>query len=136
MKDSDSKSSNKSILLSSGFAILLVVGAILMVKSSEDGASPVNNVEVVEGVQYVNITARGGYSPSASEAQAGIPTKLNVKTDGTFDCSSFLVINELNYQGTLPQTGETEIDLGAHEPGTTLSGTCSMGMYNFKINFN
>lgn len=136
MKDSDSKSSNKSILLSSGFAILLILGAILMVKSSGENAIPANNVEVIEGVQYVNIKARGGYSPSVSVAQAGIPTKLNVKTNGTFDCSSFLVINELNYQGTLPQTGETEIDLGIHEPGTTLSGTCSMGMYNFKINFN
>ena len=35
-----------------------------------------------------------------------------MKTSGSFDCSSALVIRSINYQQMLPQTGETEIDLG------------------------
>jgi plastocyanin domain-containing protein len=84
----------------------------------------------------VTIEAKGGYSPKVSTAKAGIPTKLVIKTDGTYDCSSSLVILSVGYQKILPQTGEETIDLGTPEAGTPLQGTCSMGMYNFVINFS
>lgn len=99
-----------------------------------EGSLPAQNVEVREGVQYITITARGGYSPRVSMAQANIPTKLIVRTNGTYDCSLALVIRSMGYQKILSQTGEEIIDLGIPEKGT-LQGTCSMGMYNFKINF-
>jgi hypothetical protein len=35
-----------------------------------------NNSVIKDGVQYVTITARGGYQPRSSTAKAGIPTKL------------------------------------------------------------
>jgi len=95
----------------------------------------VQNSEIKDGIQYVTITARGGYSPQVSEAQAGIPTKLIMKTKGAYDCSSSLVIRSLNFQKILPQTGETEIDIGTPNAGVPLLGTCSMGMYSFRIEF-
>ncbi len=61
-----------------------------------------DNVSVVEGGQIVAITARGGYSPRISNAQANIPTVLKMVTNGTFDCSSSLVIPSLNYRTNLP----------------------------------
>ncbi len=91
---------------------------------------------VKDGVQYITITARGGYTPEVSVAQSGIPTKLIVKTNGTYDCSSSLVIKSLNYQKILPQTGEEIIDLGIPKAGIPLQGVCGMGMYNFVINFS
>jgi plastocyanin domain-containing protein len=94
------------------------------------------NVEIRDGVQYITIDAKGGYSPRASSAQADIPTKLIVKTDGTYDCSAALVIRSVGYQKILPQTGEEVIDIGTAQKGTSLQGTCSMGMYNFTINFS
>lgn len=119
-------------------ALILGLGIIMSKQPSEglkpEGALSGQNVEVREGVQYITITARGGYSPRVSTAQANIPTKLIVRTNGTYDCSSALVIRSIGYQKILPQTGEEVIDLGVPERGT-IQGLCSMGMYNFKIDF-
>jgi plastocyanin domain-containing protein len=96
----------------------------------------VSNVVVKDGVQYITILAKGGYSPRVTTAQTNIPTKLIVKTDGTYDCSAALRINAIGYQKVLPQTGETIIDLGTPKVGEEMQGLCGMGMYNFQINFN
>lgn len=93
------------------------------------------NIEIRDGVQYITIDAKGGYSPRVSSAQADVPTKLVVRTNGTYDCSSALVIRSIGYQKILPQTGVEVIDLGTPESGT-LQGLCSMGMYNFTIDFS
>lgn len=101
----------------------------------QESDQAVQNVETRDGIQYVTIEAKGGYSPKVSDAKAGIPTKLVIKTNGTYDCSSSLIIRSIGYQKVLPQTGEETIDLGTPEAGAPLQGTCGMGMYNFVINF-
>ncbi|OHA19313.1 MAG: hypothetical protein A3C08_01700 [Candidatus Taylorbacteria bacterium RIFCSPHIGHO2_02_FULL_47_18] len=93
------------------------------------------NVETREGVQYITINARGGYSPRVSYAKADIPTKLIVKTNGTYDCSAALVIRALGFQKILSPTGEEIIDIGTPKAGAPLQGLCSMGMYSFLVNF-
>jgi plastocyanin domain-containing protein len=95
----------------------------------------VQNSEIRDGVQYITIDAKGGYSPNSSVAKAGIPTKLIVKTNGTYDCSASLVIRQANFQEILPQTGTTTIDIGTPKAGESLQGVCGMGMYSFVINF-
>jgi plastocyanin domain-containing protein len=97
---------------------------------------PVENSVIKDGIQYITITAQGGYSPRMSTAKAGIPTKLIVKTNGTYDCSSSLVIRSLSYRNILPNTGETTIDAGTPKVGETLQGVCGMGMYNFLVTFS
>ncbi len=121
-----------SIIITVG--LLAAAGIVLLGQSNKSSVSA-QNVEVRDGIQYVTITARSGYSPRVSTAQANVPTKLIVKTNGTYDCSAALVIRSIGYQKILPQTGEEVIDLGAPEKGT-LQGLCSMGMYNFSVNFN
>src|SRR3989338_5010374 len=96
---------------------------------------PVENSEIKDGVQYITINAKGGYSPKNSISKAGIPTKLIVKTNGTYDCSAALVIRSIGFQKILSQTGEEIIDLGIHKKGESFQGLCSMGMYNFLIEF-
>lgn len=93
------------------------------------------NSVIKDGVQYVTITARGGYSPRQSFATAGVPTRLIVKTNSTYDCSAALVIRSLNYRKMLPNTGETIIDVGNPKVGDTLQGVCGMGMYSFAVVF-
>ena len=93
------------------------------------------NVEIKDGIQYVTINARGGYFPRVSTAKADLPTKLIVKTDGTYDCSSYLVINSLGYKNILPPDGDTVVDLGIQKTGKSISGTCGMGMYYFTLDF-
>src|SRR3989338_8230794 len=127
---------NSSVII---LIIVLIVGlsVVLLVSSKSKNKlnEPVENVEVRDGVQYVTINDKGGYSPQVSNARAGIPAKLIVKTNGTFDCSSALVIRQLNFQKILSQTGEEIIDLGIPKAGEPLQGLCSMGMYSFLINF-
>ena len=127
-----------SIIITLGLAI--GIGAVLLSDSNKETNLNTNqsgqNVEIKDGVQYITIEAKGGYSPKVSTAKAGLPTKLIIETNSTYDCSSSLVIQSINYQKTLPQTGEEIIDLGIPNANTPLQGTCSMGMYSFLVKFS
>jgi len=119
-------------------AVLLVGGAMsLLFGGGGSGATGAQGVASTEnGTQIVEISARGGYSPRVTSAKAGVATTLRVKTRGTFDCSSALVIPSLGYRANLPPSGMTEIQIPPQSAGTSLRGVCVMGMYNFSINFN
>jgi plastocyanin domain-containing protein len=107
------------------------IGSKNLIDKSE---MPISNTEIKDGVQYITISAKGGYSPRLTTAKAGIPTKLIIKTDGTYDCSSALVIRSIDYQKILPKTGEEIIDIGTPKAGS-FQGMCGMGMYSFEVNF-
>ncbi len=132
-----SDSSSKTIFIVITILLVGIIATIFIVGSKTDNlaSNSVQNLEVRDGIQYITINAGGGYSPKISSAKGGIPTKLIVKTNGTYDCSSSLVINSINYRKILPPTGEEVIDIGTKEIGSTLQGVCGMGMYSFKINF-
>ena len=121
---------------------LIIIGALVIALfiifsgGEKQGVALRNNVEIRNNIQYVTIDAGRGYSPRVSTAQAGVPTKLIMRSAGAFDCSSALTIPSLKYQKMLPPTGETEIDIGIWKKGETMQGLCSMGMYNFQIKFN
>lgn len=129
---------NKKALTIVSIGLIIALGIVVFGGSGTtrpSSTTPIENVQVKEGIQYITIEARGGYTPQASTAQAGIPTKLIVKTNGTYDCSSALVIKSLNYQKFLPQNGEEVIDVGIPIAGEPLRGVCSMGMYSFIVTF-
>ncbi len=129
---------NKTASIIITIALLVGIGIMFFGQSKKDPNSTdiefAQNVETRDGVQYITINAQGGYSPKISTAQANVPTKLVVKTNGTYDCSAALVIKSIGYQKILPQMGEEIIDLGTPQAGT-IQGLCSMGMYNFEVNF-
>lgn len=124
-------------------SIILAIGILIAMSIIIFGNSPTltkkekypEDIKIENGIQYVTINANGGYFPRISEAQGGIPTKLIVKTENTYDCSSALVIKSINYRSMLPQNGQTEIDLGTPKSGDAFQGTCSMGMYSFTVKF-
>ncbi len=93
------------------------------------------NVSTADDVQIIDITAKGGYAPATTTAKAGVATRIRVKTNATFDCSSALRIPSIGYSKNLPPSGTTDIDLPAQDAGTTLTALCSMGMYRFSISF-
>jgi plastocyanin domain-containing protein len=128
---------NSKIFLSI-VAMLLLIGLALVITNKPNTSTYQNQqkVEVIDGIQYITINAGGGYFPRVTQAEAGIPTKLVVKTNGVFDCSAALTIRSINYQKVLPQTGEEVIDIGTPVAGVPFTGTCSMGMYSFVINFS
>ncbi len=130
---------NKIALSIITIGLIIGIGIIFLgSKDSDKTASTqaIQNVEVRDGIQYITIDAKAGYSPKLSSAKAGIPTKLIMKTNGTYDCSSSLVIKSLGYQKILAQTGEEVIDVGTPKAGEPLQGVCGMGMYNFVVNFS
>lgn len=128
----------KNTIISIVISMALVGGMIYFVsdKTTPTDTSEVvksQNVEIRDGVQYVTITARGGYSPRVNEIKGGLPTKLIMKTDGTYDCSASLVIRSAGFQKILQPTGEEVVDLGIPQSGENVRGVCGMGMYNFQI---
>ena len=125
---------NKTVLIIISLALVAVFGIIFYGGAGNVPASG-QNVEIKDGVQYVRIEARGGYFPRVSTAKAGVPTKLIMKTSGTFDCSSALSVRAANFQNILAPSSVTEIDLGTKQAGDKVDGICSMGMYNFVVNF-
>ncbi len=127
----------KNTIISIVISIALIGGTLYFI--SDRSASPSGevaqseNIEIRDGVQYVTITAKGGYAPRITEIKGGLPTKLVVKTDGTYDCSASLVIHSLGFQKILQPAGEEVIDLGILKSGEKVQGVCGMGMYNFQI---
>ncbi|KKR43213.1 MAG: hypothetical protein UT79_C0008G0009 [Candidatus Moranbacteria bacterium GW2011_GWC2_40_12] len=130
---------NKTVSIVVTVVLVVSIGIVFLGASKSknytatDGVA--KNVEIKDGIQYITINAKAGYSPRMSTAKAGIPTKLIVRTNGTYDCSASLVIRSLGFQKILAQTGEEVIDLGTPQVGQPLQGLCGMGMYNFRVNF-
>ena len=111
----------------------LILGVIFLAPDGEVSKN-VNNVSVVNGVQIVEIDAKGGYLPRKSVAKSGIPTVIRFNTQGTFDCSASIRIPSLGISKILPQSGSTDIDIGVQKVAN-LEGSCGMGMYPFEIDF-
>lgn len=128
---------NKSIIISLTISAFLIGGAFVLLsqRSVANNGATVPTATIVDGKQFIDITAKGGYVPREVVAKAGIPTILRVTTNGTFDCSSGLVIPKLSYQKALQSSGTEDIAISAEQATGTLQGLCTMGMYNFQIKF-
>ena len=128
----------KSTVISILLVGALIGGAVLFSRgrSVQEVAPSVNNVSVVDGKQIVEIGVKAGYSPKLTAAKADMPTVLRMKTNGTFDCSSGVIIPSLGLKKILPSDGITDIEIPAQKAATTLRGLCVMGMYNFQVQFN
>ena len=83
---------NKTALIIITLGLIVSIGVIFTGSGSKkdngNGTGSIQNVEIKNGVQYITIGVRGGYSPNVSFAKAGIPTKLIMKTNGAYDCSA------------------------------------------------
>lgn len=97
---------------------------------SDTASSTIEN-----GVQVVDITARGGYNPRITRAEAGRETQIRVHTENTYDCSSAVVIPALDFEVTLGPSETRTATVPAGKAQGTLEGLCSMGMYRFKVVF-
>lgn len=122
-------------VLALGGYIIYNLGSRESTPASGSPTASGSNVSIVDGTQIITLSAKGGYQPRTSVAQAGLPTILRVTTNGTFDCSSALRIPSLRVSENLPMSGTTDIKLGTLTAGT-ISGNCGMGMYPFEIQVN
>lgn len=142
---------SKQTIISIIIAIVTILIALMIVSKKDDSENTLNfnrisddffqgfdtsnsNVKIVDGKQIIEIRARGGYYPRKTVAKANIPTIIRYITKGTYDCSASIYLPSKKINRILPQSGETDIDIGSPEMGK-FSGTCGMGMYSFEINF-
>jgi plastocyanin domain-containing protein len=115
---------------------LLVLSFVVQNNNSVENVVDMHSaVRIQNGVQIIDVTAKGGYSPNIIEATAGVPTELHVTTQGTFDCSASLVIPAFDYKKVLEPTGTEVITIAENKAQGTVRGTCGMGMYDFQIIF-
>lgn len=129
----------KSIVASLVIAAAIIFGAVIIVNKSPDSSDSSGSSGKVtneSGKQIITIAVRGGYSPRVSNAKANVATIIRFVTNGTFDCSSAVSIPALGYRTNLPQSGTTDVEIPPQASGSSIQGTCGMGMYYFSINFN
>jgi Cu+-exporting ATPase len=79
------------------------------------------------GRQVVDITVRGGYSPSLVRVEAGKPVRLRFDRQENSDCSARVVFPDLRKSASLAAFGTTTLDLDIAEPGE-YSWACGMNM--------
>lgn len=81
------------------------------------------------GIQHIRIEVRAeSYSPARVRARAGLLTMLILVTKGLRACTNGFVLPSANLERSLPETGETVIDLGTLAAGR-IEYICSAGMY-------
>jgi plastocyanin domain-containing protein len=115
--------------------IFLVFGSNSKKSDTNDSTANVAAITIKDGTQYIDMTAKNGFSPNYIVAKANLPTVLKVITSNTYDCSSTIRIPSQNVSQTLEPNATTEIKLAAQVPGYVMDGSCAMGMYDFKIKF-
>jgi plastocyanin domain-containing protein len=118
-----------------GAVVLIFIAVLLFGDNSKKESDAIGTANNSGDIQIIEITAKGGYSPKLVEAKAGVSSTLKIITDKTFDCSSALTIPKLGVDRFLPSTGITEFEIKPQASGTEITGSCSMGMYGFKIKF-
>ena len=96
-----------SIIISAGVVFAAIFFANNRNSSGLPDSEPVAVSQVIDGKQVIEIKAKGGYTPREILAKADVSTVIKIKTQGTFDCSSALVIPSLNYRSNLSPSGVT-----------------------------
>lgn len=118
---------------------IVVLGGMFYMTSSRGGTNTSESRSAAtistEGKQVIEITAKGGYTPSEITAKADTASVLKITTKNTFDCSLALRIPTLNVKKTLPMSGDTLFEIPPQKTGSEIKGICSMGMYYFTVKF-
>ena len=131
---------DKKIIISVFISITLIVWALFGGKeagpvSDVNDSTQQKNVYMEDGKQIIEIVAKGGYYPKISNAKKGLPTIIRLKTNNAYDCSSSVSIPKIGFRKILAPVGVEDIPITEESADGVINGLCSMGMYNFKINF-
>jgi plastocyanin domain-containing protein len=79
------------------------------------------------GIQQVDITVKGGYSPNVIEVEHGQPVQLNFYRDEDNSCSEELLLPDFNIRRELAPYKTTAIEFVPQQAGT-FEFTCGMHM--------
>jgi plastocyanin domain-containing protein len=84
------------------------------------------------GVQEINVTVKGGYSPDVIVVHKGAPVRLNFYRDETAACSEEIVFGDFGIARQLPAFQTTPIEFTPDQAGE-FTFTCGMRMMRGKL---
>ena len=93
---------------------------------------PVARAAVMGGVQVVDLTVKGGYSPDVVQVLPGVPVRLRLDRQEDSACSERLLVPDLGVDVALPAFERTTVELPAMDEGT-YDFSCAMGMLHGRI---
>jgi len=85
-----------------------------------------------KGVQEINITVKGGYSPDVIVVNKGMPVRLNFYRDETSSCSEQVIFGDFRIARNLPAFKTTKIEFTPDKAGE-FTFTCGMNMLRGKL---
>ena len=84
--------------------------------------------QVEQGIQSVDITVDGGYTPDRIEVTAGEPVKLNFYRKDPSSCLEQVLLPDFNKALDLTLNQTTSVEIVPEKPGE-YTFTCGMNMY-------
>jgi plastocyanin domain-containing protein len=84
------------------------------------------------GVQEINVTVKGGYSPDVIAVRRGLPVRLNFYRDETSSCSERVIFGDFGIARDLPAFKTTPIEFTPYKEGV-FTFTCGMNMLRGKL---
>jgi plastocyanin domain-containing protein len=116
--------------------ILVIVGAgaliALVVWYFFGEREAVSATETAGGVQQVQITVKGGYSPDVVVVRQGRPVRLDFFRDETASCSETVVFGDFGIARDLPAHQTTSVEFTPDRAGE-FTWTCGMNMLRGKL---
>jgi len=110
------------LLVSAGGVLAIAALAWFFFGSRRAGTS-----EVRDGVQQVDVTVLGGYSPNVIEVQAGIPLRIDFDRRESGECTSRVVFPDFGINASLPAFESTSVELMPDRAGE-YEFACGMNM--------
>lgn len=80
------------------------------------------------GVQEIDVTVQGGYSPPRIVVRRGVPVRLRFRRLDTSSCAERVIFPDFNVSRVLPVGEVTTVEFTPDCDGT-FTFTCGMGMY-------
>ena len=114
----------------SGVDVAILVGAALAIAGlAWYFFSPrrAHAAAVSAGLQQIEVTVRGGYSPNVIQVRQGIPVEIEFDRQETGDCSSRVVFPDLHLSAALPAHQRTTVRFTPQQAGA-FGFACGMNM--------
>jgi len=108
---------------------LLLIGALVWFFF---GPKESGRAELRGGVQEVEVTVRGGYSPALIRVQQGVPLRLVFDRQEGGECTSEVVFPDFRVRRTLPAFARTTVELVPERSGE-FEFACGMNMVHGRL---
>ena len=120
--------SDKLLVLMGGIAAIAWVNWYFFLAHRTVASASANH----SGIQEIQITVAGGYTPQVVRVKAGRPVRLVFDRTETNPCSEEIVVPDFGIRRFLPAGAKTAIEFTPQAPGTHVF-TCGMGMLHGKV---